>query len=243
MKIGIIGEGKVGRHLLKALSGDIDSTVTLLNSRTLEGVDGSHDIYLITVKDDAIEEVAGRISEKIGKYEGFTAHTSGSTDAEILRPYFEYFGVFYPLQSFVDDRELNYKEIPVFLEASSEENYDVLKSVAEIFTEKIFPSDSSKRKSLHIAAVLACNFVNFLYGEAAEILEEAGYDFKVLYPLIKETLERTGDRHPREMQTGPAARGDLKIMASHVEFLNARPGTLTIYKILSNLIYEKNKDE
>ena len=238
MKIGIIGKGKVATHLERALAVGKDS-VEMIDSRTLESVDGSHDLYLISVKDDAIGEVAEKLSDRIGDSECLVAHTSGSVPMQILAPWFLNFGVFYPLQSFTKERELDYNVIPVFIEGSSKENEERLRETASRFTEKIFNADSEQRKALHVAAVLACNFVNFLYGEAAEVLEDAGYNFSVLLTLIRETLERAESLDPRAAQTGPAVRGDFNIVNEHLDFLKRKPGLQKVYELLSELIYEK----
>ena len=238
MKIGIIGKGKVATHLKRALSSGKDS-VEMIDSRTLVGADGSHDLYLISVKDDAIGEVAEKLSDRIGGSECLVVHTSGSVPMQILAPLFRNYGVFYPLQSFTKERELDYNAIPVFIEASSKVTEERLRETASRFTEKIFNADSEQRKALHVAAVLACNFVNFLYGEAAEVLEDAGYNFSVLLPLIRETLERTESLDPRATQTGPAVRGDFNIVNDHLEFLKGKPGLQKAYDLLSELIYAK----
>lgn len=238
MKIGIIGKGKVATHLERALATGKDS-VEMIDSRTLEGADGSHDLYIISVKDDAIGEVAEKLSDRIGGSECLVAHTSGSVPMQILAPLFRNYGVFYPLQSFTKERELDYNAIPVFLEGSSKETEERLRETASRFTEKIFNADSERRKALHVAAVLACNFVNFLYGEAEGILEDAGYNFSVLMPLIRETLVRAEGLDPRAAQTGPAVRGDFNIVNDHLEFLNDKPGLQKAYRLLSELIYAK----
>lgn len=243
MKIGIIGKGNVGTHLNNALSEDASNNVCLINSRTFEGLEIDCDLLLICVKDDAIEGVAAEIARYIPDYQGTVAHTSGSVSMEILRSRFSNCGVLYPLQTFTKQRELNYAEIPVFIEAQTEESENLLRMAASSFTDKIYQADSEKRKALHVGAVLSCNFVNFLYGKAEEILKENGYDFSVLYPLIKETLERTRDKSPTETQTGPAARGDFNVINSHLEFLGDKPETERIYRLLTNSIYIGSKEK
>ena len=43
------------------------------------------------------------------------------------------------------------------------------------------------------------------------------------------------------VQTGPAARGDLKTISKHFEILNDTKEHLAVYKLLSNFILEQNK--
>lgn len=239
MRIGVIGKGNVGTHLYKALSGKGIHEVSLVDSRNLEGIEEKFDLLILSVKDDAIREVASQLGNILPDFKGIVVHTSGSVEMETIKPFFKNIGVFYPLQTFKKDRELVYSEIPVFIEANGNETEKKLRELAEVFTDKIYQADSNRRKALHIGAVLSCNFVNFLFGEAEDILKENGYDFSVLYPLIRETLERTKEHSPKETQTGPAARGDFNVLNSHLELLDEKPNLHKIYRILSNSIYLK----
>ncbi|MDE6768106.1 MAG: hypothetical protein K2J78_00100, partial [Muribaculaceae bacterium] len=78
MTISIIGTGNVATHLFKALSHystlPSDTSINIINSRTLDGLPDHSDLILISVKDDAIESVAQKV---VGKAD-LIAHTSGS---------------------------------------------------------------------------------------------------------------------------------------------------------------------
>ena len=233
--IAIIGRGNVALHLYKALKGKTD--VALVNPHTMEGFPENTDITLISVSDNAIEEV----SKKIPPSDAVIAHTAGSVPMEILSGQNKDYGVFYPLQTFTKDVDLNYKEIPVFIEGSSTEVTEKLKKTASLFSEDVREADSETRKKLHLASVFANNFTNALAGVSQDILKDTDITFSALIPLMKQTVNKLGFLSPREAQTGPAARGDSKVINSHLEMLRDKPELQEIYSKMSNLISQKNE--
>ena len=59
LKVSVIGTGNVGTHLCVALSDKVDELVSV-NSRTLEDLPLDSDIYILSVSDRAISDVAAR---------------------------------------------------------------------------------------------------------------------------------------------------------------------------------------
>ncbi len=169
-----------------------------------------------------------------------TVHTSGSIPLEILNKVSENHGVLYPLQTFSKSREVDFSNIPICVEANSAENLEKLKSVAKALSNNIYEVDSEQRKVLHLAAVFACNFPNFMYTIADKILRDSDIDFDILRPLIKETAEKIQDVKPAEAQTGPAIRNDEKILSGHMEMLNDFPQLKELYKLISAEIKKIN---
>lgn len=234
-KICIIGSGNVATHLLKAWAG-ID--VVAVNAHTLDGLPDDASVYLIAVKDDAIEEVA----KKIPQYNSIVAHTSGSVPMEAVARHHRCAGVLYPLQTFSKEAEMVYSDIPVFIEATDIQSADTLKRIAYHFTSSVYDASSAIRRTLHIAAVFGCNFVNHLYAYAADELKGAGLPFDILRPLAVRTLEKAFDSgHPERMQTGPAARGDINILKEHLRQLEGKTEAQNIYRLLSQDILLKHK--
>ena len=104
----------------------------------------------------------------------------------------------------------------------------------------LFRSYSSKqRQTLHLAAVFACNFSNYCYDMAKQIVDAESVDFNLLFPLIMETANKATQNDPQKMQTGPAMRGDQNILSMHRNLLiNAHRADLeNIYKIMSDGIF------
>ena len=92
---------------------------------------------------------------------------------------------------------------------------------------------------MHLAAVFACNFTNYLWGVAAEILGKQQIGMEFLYPLIRETLDKALKIGPQKAQTGPAARGDAATMQRHLEMLKHNKAYAEIYELMSRRIAEK----
>lgn len=227
-KIAVVGSGNVASHLFKALS-KAGADVCIVNSRTLEGLPSSTDVALIAVKDMAIAEVAARLKGKAGTI----AHTSGSTPMEVLKDSAPAYGVFYPMQTFTKGVELDYSDIPFFIEGSDTATADTLSRIAASISDSVVAADSERRRLLHLASVFACNFSNHLVAIADEILKGDGMDYRMLLPLLRQTVKKLETLSPAEAQTGPAARLDFKIMNRHIEMLQDRPVLREIYEDLS----------
>lgn len=91
---------------------------------------------------------------------------------------------------------------------------------AEKISGNVSEADSVARKKLHIAAVFACNFTNYLWGFSVDILKSIGQDLSVMEPLVKATFEKAQKVSPHEGQTGPARRNDLITIQKHLDMLN-----------------------
>ena len=230
--ICIIGQGNVATHLCVAFS-CTDNEVIQVNSRTLEDLPTDADAYIISVSDSAIAEVASRLPQGL---RGVVAHTSGSTPADVLQPYSGRYGVLYPLMTFSRDADIDYSAIPFFTEGSDEPAAEVLSSLARELSEHVYPMDSAQRKKMHIASVFACNFANHLWDIAYGLLKEEGVPFRHMMPLIEATFRKLQYITPRRGQTGPAVRGDRRVVESHIQALADRPELAEIYRMLSESI-------
>ncbi|MUP45524.1 DUF2520 domain-containing protein [Gramella sp. BOM4] len=251
INVVIIGAGNVAAHLYRSISAAEDLQVSQVYNRTAENLGFVRDfkkrctdinelekaeLFLIAVKDEAIEEIADVLPDS----GGVVAHTSGSQSLKTLSK-FQNFGVFYPLQTFSKNKEVNFREVPVCLEASSDENLEFLKEVAGKVSDKIFEVNSEQRKALHLSAVFVNNFSNHLYALAAEYCKENGLPFKILQPLIKETAAKIETLPPYSAQTGPALRNDQKTIAEHLKMLNK--DQKNIYSILTQSIQKLHGKE
>ena len=123
--ITVIGTGNVASHLCVALAGTTDELYNI-SSRTLEDLPLDSDLYIIAVNDDAIPQVAAQMP----KVKGVVTHTAGSVDMRVLSPYFDRIGVLYPLQTFTKGTDIDYSEIPVFIEGSDNDSAALLSDVA-----------------------------------------------------------------------------------------------------------------
>ena len=253
-KITLIGSGNVATQLAGAF---MDKGIQIIqvyslhlnNARILAskiGCEASNDLaklnqdadlYIIAVKDDAISS----LNEGNFRMRGKTVvHTSGSAGLDAINHISDKTGVFYPLQTFSKNRAVDWKKIPVCIEASDPETGDLLHEFAERVTNSVFYIDSNTRRRLHLAAVFANNFTNYLLSQANEIIGDK-LPFSILEPLVKETLEKALDIGPEAAQTGPAMRGDIHTMEAHLKLLENKPEAKELYHIISELIGKKYK--
>lgn len=249
IKVSIIGSGNVATHLSKALKNSgatllhiwsqnfknaqaLAATVSATAVDTISQIaDDGSDLVIIAVKDDAITEVASALVNR----KGLVAHTSGSASLADLSQLQNY-GVFYPLQTFSKYKELNFSEVPICLEANNDANLQLLKNVATALSKKVYEVATDQRKILHLAAVFACNFPNYLYGVAQQLLAQHQLSFDIVRPLIAETAHKVQTALPTEVQTGPAVRNDEQTMAKHEKLLQENPDWVNIYQLLSEQI-------
>ena len=192
------------------------------------------DIYFVALKDSVVNDFLSEIdfTDKL------LVHCSGSMPMSVLRNFTVNYGVLYPLQTFSKNREVRFKEIPVFIEASNSQIKNQLFEIGEKISDSVSELNSEKRKSLHIAAVLACNFVNHFYALSAAYLREQEIPFEVLHPLILETAQKAVDMPPKQAQTGPAIRFDENIINDHLNTLSDNPRLKELYNSVSRSIFE-----
>jgi predicted short-subunit dehydrogenase-like oxidoreductase (DUF2520 family) len=231
MKVVLIGRGRVATNLLPALQ-KAGHEVVSVNSRTLEELPTKADVYIISVKDSALQEVARQATK--GRESQLFVHTAGSMPMNIFSGLTTHYGVLYPMQTFSKERLVDFNDISLFLETTDDVSMERLKMLAETLTPHIYELDSAGRKHLHLAAVFACNFVNHCYALSAEVLAAKGLPFSVMLPLVDETAQKVHELAPREAQTGPAVRGDQNVMQMQASMLEGKPEVKAIYEALSN---------
>jgi predicted short-subunit dehydrogenase-like oxidoreductase (DUF2520 family) len=68
-------------------------------------------------------------------------------------------------------------------------------------------------------------------------------DFSLLYPLILETAHKTVQHDPKQVQTGPAMRGDQNILNMHQQMLDDvdREDLKNVYQLLSQQILQAHQ--
>ncbi len=244
MKIALIGRGRVATHLLKALQ-QAGHQVVSVNSRTLEELPSVADVYILSVKDSALQEVIAKvtISQKLtaNSQQPIYVHTAGSMPMDLFNGCCTRYGVLYPMQTFSREREVDFREIPLFVEASDAETLQWLHVLADSVSQHVYELSTADRRYLHLAAVFACNFANHCYTLAADLLAQKGLPFDVMLPLIDETARKVHELHPVEAQTGPAVRGDKNVMAAQSALLDSR--MRTIYNIMSESIQDKEQHD
>lgn len=245
----MIGAGNLAFHLAQAVK-DAGLEIIQVFSRTVESasqlgnilecsyttdrneISKEGDLYILSLTDKAIVDFSNELNLP-GK---IVVHTSGGLDMDILQQMTPYYGVIYPVQTFSKEKALDFKIIPVCMEAVNESVKNILFDFAGKISSLVYFLDTSQRRRLHVAAVFACNFVNHMYYVASEILKSEHLPFDLIRPLILETANKMLQLSPLEAQTGPAARNDLQIIEKHLDLLSLSTDFQEIYKFLSGSI-------
>mgnify|MGYP003606839334 FL=1 len=193
------------------------------------------DLYIVAVKDSAIQEVLENLHIKNDQ---LIVHTAGSVPMSILDGFSNNYGVFYPLQTFSKNRKIDFSTIPICIEASHPSTFLALEKLAGRLSSSVNQINSDERKNLHLSAVFVNNFVNHLYAIGADILHEKRLDFGLLKPLILETAQKVQELHPSAAQTGPAKRYDQSIIAAQLKMLHDKPEYQKIYSFVTESIFQ-----
>ena len=196
------------------------------------------DLYVFSLKDTVLSDVISKVKPNNGMW----VHTAGSMPMSVFEGYAQRFGVLYPLQTFSKGRNVNFDVIPIFLEANTDKNADYLKNIASALSENVRFMSSEKRRSLHLAAVFACNFTNHIYTLSYKLLENESIPADVLLPLIDETVSKIHSMPPAAAQTGPAIRYDENVSNKHLAMLDD-PDMQAIYRLLSQSIHKEAQNE
>jgi predicted short-subunit dehydrogenase-like oxidoreductase (DUF2520 family) len=253
IKITILGLGNVGFQLAKALVAN-KFTIHQVYNRTKENafefvqfinselitdvnlLDTGADVFLFCLKDSVITEVL----EKTHFTNQLLIHTAGSVDIDVFKGKSDNYGVLYPLQTFSKERDIEFKNIPICIEGNSEKSETKIRQIAEKLSSKVYEINSNQRIHIHLAAVFASNYSNYMYCLAQEILEEQNVDFDIIRPLIKETANKAIEFQPMSVQTGPAIRNDDEIIQKHLSLLQSEDKK-KIYNLIAEYIKNKKR--
>ncbi|PCJ94979.1 MAG: hypothetical protein COA50_11445 [Flavobacteriaceae bacterium] len=249
IKVIIIGAGNLAFHLLKTFEKNTEiEIIQTLNRSKKEHKSNipfttdyskikDADIYIIAVSDDAIPDVSQKLIHK----KGLVVHTSGSVPMAVLSKNHNH-GVFYPLQTFSKETEVDFSSVPIGVEAKNKTDLELLKNLGNAVSKNVQEISSKQRKSLHLSAVLVNNFTNHLYHLGKVMCKENKVSFELLKPLISETVKKLDTTSPFDAQTGPAKRGDkstIKIHLNQIKDENLKKIYTTLSQSISNTYGEK----
>ncbi|MCX6292030.1 MAG: DUF2520 domain-containing protein [Bacteroidetes bacterium] len=251
MKIVLIGAGNVATHFGKAMkraghsilqvySRSDSSAATLAKklsaspTTNVTEITGTADVYVVALRDEAIEPflAAFGITGKI------IVHTSGSVPINVFEKKFRNFGVIYPVQTFSKKHSVSFRNVPLCLEANNQHAKSKITSLSKSVSGEVHYLSSEKRKWIHLAAVFANNFTNHLFSVAESILAKENISLEMLHPLMHETALKARKNSPRDIQTGPAKRGDATVMEEHLKLLSSKKQFREIYRLMSESIEE-----
>src|SRR5688572_8667553 len=141
MDVVCLGAGKLAHHLMPALQLAGCNIVQVYNrsplsvskihaathTTDLKEIEKNADLYIIALSDDAIGEIAQELAA-LHEINGIVVHCSGVLGIEILP--FNKRGVFYPLQTFSEHHDVDWKSTPIIITAENKDVADTLKVLA-----------------------------------------------------------------------------------------------------------------
>lgn len=251
--IVIAGSGNVATHLCRALAPRVAAVISrnpdhaqalaeecgvpVSGDLSLPLGETGADIIIVSVADSAVDEVAAAIGPVAS--EPLVVHTSGTVPREAVSRISPRTGILYPLQSFSKDAKVELAEVPFFIEAERAEDLPLVRGVALSMSPKVHDTCPEQRKLLHVAGVFSSNFPNIMLEIAENILRQAGYPADTVKPLVEATVAKAFALGAHSAQTGPARRGDRKVIESHTAMLE--PAEAEIYSLLSNYILKSHE--
>lgn len=260
--LAIVGAGRVGRALgrrLRELGWKIGVVAARTKASSLRAVRfiGAgkpyggltrhvllSSIVLIATPDDAVSDVARELA-RIGGEElrgRIVLHTSGAQDSSVLAPLKEFgasVGSMHPLQTFsgVGVPGLAGKVFAVEGDAVA---VRAARQIARGLGGSPVRITAGKKLLYHAAAALAAGHVLALVEAATQLLISLGMKrgeaTRALLPLTRQVLDNLERVGPRAAWTGPLARGDYKIVESHLRALHdSREEVALAYDALNRL--------
>ena len=245
ISVVLLGAGNVATHLYKAFMNAENVSITQWYNRTRASISSyanevditdsleelkEADLYIIAISDDNIAE----FSTELPFTNRFVVHTSGSVAMHDIDKKNK-IGVFYPLQTFSKDADINFSEVPICIEVYDKEDLQLLKDLVKAVGCKPHKITTEQRQTLHLAAVFVNNFTNQLYRIGHEICETKNIEFNILHPLIEETAKKIQGMSPFMAQTGPAKRNDKKTIRRHIKQLESEHHK-AVYDLLTKSI-------
>jgi predicted short-subunit dehydrogenase-like oxidoreductase (DUF2520 family) len=244
--VSFVGAGNVATHLAQnlkkqgvsiySITSKENQTAKVLASavdaKVLEDLSllPSHCLVIICVNDEAIESIVQKIP-----LPNSIVYTSGNIELNLL-PKRANLGVFYPLQSFTKNRDLNLSNVPFLIESNNELFGNKIFDLALKLSNHVLYANSEERKKLHLGAVFVNNFTNHLLYLSKEYVDSKQLNWDILKPLLQETIDKLNSVEPFDAQTGPARRNDTKIIQNQLKDLEGR--SKEIYELISKSITE-----
>jgi predicted short-subunit dehydrogenase-like oxidoreductase (DUF2520 family) len=245
MKLSIIGTGNVAHQLGSLLANagirfsdvygrSTEKALDLAFKLKCNVVDSvsklTGDLIIVCVTDNAIPEILALLpSDKKAVY------TSGSLHLKNCGRTYRT-GVLYPLQTLKKEQTIGTSDLPILIEAQDQELLKEIEDVARIISNNVHLVNSDDRLYYHLSAVWMNNFTTHLVYLSQKILKNKQLNSDLLRPLLLETVEKLKRYDPRTIQTGPARRGDERILALHRDILNERQRD--IYELISESIQD-----
>jgi len=266
-EIAIIGPGRVGLALGLCLE-QAGRRVAVIGARspqrareaahcfhhppapmTIEAAAAAADIALLTVPDDAIAALAGRLATERGIREGSTwIHCSGALPASAMEPLQArgcHLGSMHPLHTFAGrGPTLPCLEGTLFACEGDPSAVRTARMLARAVGGSPVEITPDGKMLYHAAAVVACNGLIALFETALQLGERSGLARKDLLPglthIVDATLGNIASSGTEAALTGPVSRGEAKLIEQQIAALRALddPQALELYLSFNRTLLE-----
>jgi len=203
----------------------------------LSDIQDDADCCIIAVSDHSIAGVANDLQLK----NTVVIHTAGAVPLDVIRK--ENKAVLWFIYSILKTELPDHRAIPAMWEANGEPAKRVVTSIAGAISDIVMEGNADKRTWLHLSAVFANNFTNHIVTICEQICHEQGVSFKLMMPILQQTLYRINYKSPAELQTGPAVRRDDETVAKHLKLLADTPERQRIYRAVTQSIEDMYNSE
>jgi predicted short-subunit dehydrogenase-like oxidoreductase (DUF2520 family) len=250
MTYSIIGTGNMAWFLVKRLktaghhcdgiwgrnSVTMKALAAEMNVNSYKGLndisDGEVDICFVTVPDHEIANV----TENLSFEKTVLVHTAGSMELEMLSKHATDCAVLWPVYSITKSNIPDHRNIPAAWEANTAKAKRYISTMGHSITDNLFETDIDKRKWLHLSAVIGNNFINHLVAVCEQICADKDLPIEALQPILNQTYEHLRGAKAKDVQTGPAIRGDKEVLDRQVALLKKNPEWQNIYKAITSSI-------
>lgn len=240
----VIGNGRLGRALAKALGDAGESVVGPLGRKDLIPAEkreaGGATVVLLCVPERELANAARRDDIPAGALVG---HCSASAPLDVLAPH-ERFSA-HPLMTFTEDRSPADSDFPArrsspfvgaacAIDGNTVDALNVARALATTLGMSPVQVPVERRTLYHAAASMASNFLVTLEGAAERLASASGVDRTMLAPLARASMENWAARGFHEAITGPLARGDeATVAAQRAAVVEAAPELVLLWDALA----------
>lgn len=211
-EIGIVGAGRVGRAIARALG----AAGCVVSGPTVRGEQPRGGAILLCVPDAEIAAAAASLSGTAR----LVGHTSGATPLGAMSAAAdagaELFGL-HPLQTFSAEGG-GFAGSACAIAGSSSRAIAVARALAHALGMTPFVIEDDQRSAYHAAASIASNFLITLEASAEVVAAQAGIAAEdaraALRPLVEGAVHNWATLGPEAALTGPVARGDTRTVAA-----------------------------
>lgn len=248
MRVFIMGAGRVGRGLARALRASGIEVAGLHGRRPDAGITtgalpasaNGADVLMITVRDAQLDDALREIATEV-KARPILLHASGSASPaalDALRRRGHAAGTFHPLVPIAEPAHAAERLRGAWIGIDGDTAaLAASREIASALGASTVEIPAGEKARYHAAAVIASNFPAVLAGIAGELMSEAGIapaDARAaVTALLRASVANLHDGEPAAVLTGPIVRGDVATVHAHLAALSGNAGVLEVYRVLS----------